>query len=468
MSTIFTIIYALAGFIVLVFFHEFGHFLLAKLGRVGVEEFAVGMGKPIWKKRWKKTLYRINIFPIGGYCKLKGQDDFGPAVISGEKDNFYNRPAWVRFLVSLGGPSFSYLLGFLFLSLAFFYQGDLKIQYTQISTTPNHEYFQDGDRILSINGEKVSDWKALQTQLMKNNNQTIDIRFERSGKTYRVKNYHYKMEQPEIGLYGNDYPEIIKVLEKSPAAKAGLEPGDVILSINQHPIRDEFDMIHWVQNSSLPLKVQIKRYENLAAKLADGFRFDFFQAVFPRNAMKLYESYQQQNPLEKTEIITKSLVPDMRDNRKVIGVVQYVDRSFLRNYSKRITYPFPEALAHGFNQSFNVISLSYHGIVQLIQGDMDIQENVAGPVKIFKSLGEAGSEGGFFTFLSFAGIISLALAFFNFLPFPALDGGHMVLSLIEMITRKRVNPKVISVLQFVGILFLLGMLLLVTINDIFG
>ncbi len=422
---ILTILYALIGFIILVFVHELGHFVFARLGKVGVEEFAVGMGKAIFQKKHKNTLYRINIFPIGGYCKLKGQSDFGPAEVNLDKDNFFSRPPMVRFLVSFGGPFFSYLLGLLFLTFALFFQGETKINTTRISTHPGHALFQDGDEILSIQDKKVSHWQSVEQTLAENHKKELKIVVKRKDQEV-IFYYTPNIENPDFTLYSHGNPQIKEVLEKSPAQEAGIKAGDQILFINDMAIEDEMDLKYFIQTSSLPLKIKVLR-ETQTLNFEVGHL-------------------------------------NTQNNKRLLGITFHVPRKDLPITQN--SYSFGTAFSLGFKKSFDVISMSYKGIVYLIKGDIQFKENVSGPIQIFSSLGQAGSGGGFFNFLSFAGFISLALAFFNFLPFPALDGGHMVISLIEAIFRKRINVKVINALQIIGITFLLGMILFVTFNDI--
>lgn len=424
-----TIIYALIGFIILVFFHEFGHFIFAKLGKVGVEEFSIGMGRAIAKKRYKGTLYKIGWIPFGGYCKLKGQDDFGPVVVTEEKDNFFAKPPYIRFLVSLGGPLFSYILGVVLLMMGLLAQGDLKINYTKISVSPNHTVLKEGDEILAVNGEKVKTLEEVQMLLINQNKKEIKLSVNREGKIVEL-NYIPDIEKmavdPDFMHYGNSSPALNFVKEDSPAAKAGLQKGDEIISLNGHPILNELALKHAIQNSSLPLIFKIKR---------------------------------------NNQEISKEVTPTNQNGKNFVGISFVVKRD-LSQYTEKVEYSIPQAFGNAANTSLNVITLSYKGIVYLVSGDVNFKDNVAGPVKIFTTMGEAGSKGGFFAFLSFAAFISIALAFFNFLPFPALDGGHMVFSIYEMIFRRRVSPKVASALQIFGIVILLGLMLFVTVNDV--
>ncbi|PKL11877.1 MAG: RIP metalloprotease RseP, partial [Spirochaetae bacterium HGW-Spirochaetae-6] len=251
MSILATVLYGVGGFIILVFFHEFGHFLMAKWGGVGVEEFSVGMGKAIWKKRYKGTLYKIGLVPFGGYCKLKGQDDFGPVKPSVEQDNYFSRPPFVRFLISFGGPFFSYLLGFVFLALSLFMQGENKLMLTKISTTPQNAILQDGDLIKAVGGKEVSDWQALQTELLSSNQTGVQVTLIRDGQKIEVT-YVPDMEKNELITY-HDTVTVNRVEEGFPAQEAGFQKGDQIAFINGKKVNDNLDLIYLVQWETVPM-----------------------------------------------------------------------------------------------------------------------------------------------------------------------------------------------------------------------
>ncbi len=495
---ILTIIYALVGFIVLVFFHELGHFVFAKIGKVAVEEFAVGMGKPLWKKKYRGTTYKICMIPFGGYCKLKGQDDFGPVRVSNDKNDFYSRPPYVRFFISFGGPLFSYILGFIFLFIALFAQGETKINYTKISVPQKNEILMDGDEILSIEGKETKYWVDIIKGFMENNKTNSKIKIKRDNKIIEVQ-YTPDFENKEIVPFTKNFL-VLDVVKGKPADKAGIKPYDIILEVNGEIIRDYFDLRdninkhtivfyyfdifdrnEFVKTYTSPIEIKILHKEKLKF-----YYFDF------SNHKKLVEEYEIPIDFEIKKGIVKSkkINPYVINGSKLIGLgipfggnligyfnKQYINGSknkFMMSISgidlkipgEKVAYGFGENFTKTFHKSYEMIIINIKGLGQLIKGKLSLEKNAAGPLRIFKILGETGSAGGFIKFLELAGIISILLAFFNLLPFPALDGGHMVISIIEMISRKRVNPKIVSVLQIIGITILLSLLVMVTILDI--
>ncbi|PKL12236.1 MAG: hypothetical protein CVV50_04680, partial [Spirochaetae bacterium HGW-Spirochaetae-6] len=169
----------------------------------------------------------------------------------------------------------------------------------------------------------------------------------------------------------------------------------------------------------------------------------------------------------KEKFYTRTLTPKLGDaGQKLVGIDISIQEMISDKYFVNQPLSITGALGRSFSQSISYIVLSFKSIIMMVRGRINMRKSGAGPVKIFKTLGQTGSYGGFWSFLGFAGVISIALAFFNFIPFPALDGGHMLLSVIEMITKKRINPKVLSFVQVVGIIFLFGVMLYFTYNDI--
>jgi len=455
------ILYAILGFTILVFFHEFGHFIMARIFGIKVEEFAIGMGSPILTKKYKGTIYKINIFPIGGYCKLKGQDDFSSKIESFDENSFYGRPPLQRILVAFGGPLFSYLLGFLLLTAIFYYKGDTQTLYTKVSVMPN-SLLKDGDEIISINQKKINTWQELRLELTSMAKENIKITVKRNGSIVNIDNFVYDINKDIITKYKKSIPIVLSTLKDNPAEKAGILPYSRITSINNMIPTDEAKLVYAINYLPLPLKVKCEIPKNIIGVIT----LDIMDIIYKDKINEREKLY----PLIKQVVDYKELkiVPDTDNDKKIIGIYYYFRDFDKEKYIKKIEYTFIESIDKSFSQSFNVISLSLKGVFKIFRGELDAKSNVSGPIKIFKQLGEAGSSGGIFVFLNFTAIISLALAFFNLIPFPALDGGHIFINLFELITRRKPNPKIIGVIQIVGIFILISLLFLVSINDIFG
>ncbi|HOJ49934.1 MAG TPA: RIP metalloprotease RseP [Spirochaetota bacterium] len=455
------IFYALLGFIILVFFHEFGHFIMAKIVGIRVEEFAIGMGKSIVSKNYKGTLYKINIFPIGGYCKLKGQDDFSAKIENFDEDSFYGRPATSRILVAFGGPLFSYLLGFFLLFTVLYFTGETKLNYTKIAVSSD-SLLKDGDEIVEINNKKIDNWQDLQIELLSKARENTSIKVKRDGNLINIENFFYDPSREIIARYKKSIPIIINVLKDSPADKVKIRPYTRIVSINNIIPSDEAKLFYAINYSNLPLSIKLEAPKNIFGVIVLDI-IDYLDYYFDFKRDNIYSFIQN-----FIDFNTVSIMPQLSNERKIIGIQYYFREYEIDKYVKKINYTIFESFDRAFSQSFNVIMLSVKGISKIFKGEIDVKSNVAGPLKIFKQLGEAGSYGGIFAFMNFTAIISLALAFFNLIPFPALDGGHIVVNFFEVVARRRPSPKIIGAIQVVGIVILLSLLFIVSINDIFG
>lgn len=331
------IIYALLGFSLLIIVHELGHFTLAKLNGIKVEEFSIGMGPKILSTQGKETKYSIGLFPIGGYVKMMGEEE----EVKDER-SFSSKSPLRRISVIIAGSAMNFLLALVIFTLT-------------------------------------------------------------------------------LSKFGYTLPEVNTLLEGSPAMEAGLLEGDKFLKVDGSRVISADDV-------------------RIGINLAKGNPVDF---LIERNG-------------EKKEItVTPKLVEED-------GVSSYkIGFGF-----KVVENP---TILQGFKQSFKqtaaVISQTYKGLKMMITGNVNLKTDVGGPVSIIKMSSEA-AKSGIWNLMYFIAFISINLAVFNMLPFPALDGGWTVILLIELITRRKVPDKVVGVMNYVGMMLLFGLMILVTIKDI--
>ena len=166
----------------LIFFHEFGHFLMAKLVGVKVEVFSIGFGKKLFCKKIGETNWCISAVPLGGYVQMKGQDDSDPFAKSDDPDSYTAKSPWQRILILLGGPGFNFLLAFLiYLFLAFHGVPKLApVVGKTIPDTPAAKILKSGDKIIAINGHKVKSWDDIANLVQKYNE--VNLKIIRNGK----------------------------------------------------------------------------------------------------------------------------------------------------------------------------------------------------------------------------------------------------------------------------------------------
>lgn len=333
----------------LIFFHELGHYIAARYVGVKVEVFSIGFGKKLLTFSKFNTEWSISAIPLGGYVKMKGQDDTDPTKISLDFDSYNVKTPLQKMFILFAGPIANFVLAFfLYLAIAF-----------------------GGPSVLS----------------------------------------------PVIG----------KVVEDSPAQKAGLRTDDTIKSINGIEISTWEEMAGIISKSEGSLNLQISR---------DGFLE--FLTLTP----KLTETKNMYN-----EVV----------QRKMIGIGA-------AGVSHKLELGFAESLSYAAKQTAFASTLIFTGLQKLIMGDVPAKE-LGGVISIVKITSDA-TDAGWMSVLFFAALISVNLGVLNLLPIPALDGGHIMFNLYEFITRHTPSQEVIIKLTIAGWVILFSLMGLGLYNDI--
>ncbi|MDM0496149.1 RIP metalloprotease RseP [Clostridium perfringens] len=328
------IIFALLAFSALILVHELGHFIVAKLNGIYVEEFAIGMGPKLFGVKVGETEYNLRILPFGGFVKMLGEEDE-----SDDSRSLNAKTPIQRILVMGAGAFMNYVLALIiFIGLAM-----------------------------------------------------------------------------SSGFAEN---KVASVVPNSPAQKIGIEQGDEFLKIDGNKINttDDFRMGLALAKGN-PVELEIKR---------------------------------------GNDVLTKTVQPILNES----GV-----------YQVGIGYGFVEkptllqGIKQGFNETRSLVSQSFIALKTIVTGEANLKTDVGGPVTIIKMSGQAAKAGAN-TLLWFMAFLSVQLAVFNLLPFPALDGGRIFIELIQMIIRKEIPAKYIEAVNTVGFMLLMGLMVLVTIKDI--
>lgn len=350
-------IFGLLCLIFLIIFHEFGHFIAAKLFGVKVESFSVGFGPILLHKTFKGTDYRISLLPLGGYCGMKGEKEFSKALeenlkyIPADKDSLYGIHPIKRALIGFAGPFFNFL-------------------FAVIAST-------------------LIAWIG----------------------------YTYYTYSNDIQIATEVYPEI-----HSAAADAGLMTGDKIIEINNIKITDFSDIVS---------EVSIRPDEDLLITV-------------DRNGKQL--SFSVHSDLNK------------EDGTGKIGIMA-LGKEVIKKETEK--YNFFTGIEKGIKDTLKNIGITLKSISILFKG-VKVQNAVSGPARVTDILGTTIKEGfsvsfraGIISLLNLTGIISISLFIMNLLPIPVLDGGLILVALIECIFRRKINPKIQYYIQFIGIAFII-------------
>ncbi|MBD3290552.1 RIP metalloprotease RseP [candidate division KSB1 bacterium] len=418
MITILAFIFVLG---VLVFIHEFGHFIMAKIVGIRVERFSLGFPPRMFGKKIGETDYCISWVPIGGYVKLSGMIDesMEKNSVKGEPWEFMSKPVYQRFLVIFAGPMMNILLALFIFSMSTYLTGLNEPLGTTVGTVKQGSFveqagFQKGDQIVSVNDKPVETW--MQVEELSEGNDQVNVTWKRNGETFSgsfspvVFDSVQQSLPPVVGDVINDYP----------ASKVGIEKGDLIVSVKGQPINtwnDLTDVIHDIPDQQVTIQ------------------------------------WERNGEILSSEITP---VPEPTDGTGRIGI------SFLTvSRDVGLFYSF----YMGTQYSINLTRLVYRSLKSVISGRESFKNAFGGPIVIAKMAGESARSGAgnLFIFMAF---LSLNLGFLNLLPIPVLDGGHLVFIFIEAIIRRPVPDKTKIVVQQIGMALLLAFMVFVIINDI--
>ena len=440
---IFILLEVLILFNLLIVVHELGHFLAARWRGLYIEKFGVWFGKPLWKKTINGVQYSLGSLPFGGFVALP---QLAPMdIIEGKADLDRARlpkiSALDKIIVAIAGPVFSLLLAVFFAGIVWAVghpvsEGDSTtvVGYVTPGSPAEKAGLQPGDKILSVDDKPVTRFMGMNDSIswdvVRSEGEKIGVKFQRDDKVQTVWVEPYKAETRgwrrksvrQLLIYPAETPIIEKVEAKSPAAAAGLRPGDIIRGFNQTPIYNPIALLEYI--SKHPNEELVLRVERSGSKL--------------------------DIPVKPT------LLPTAGEMKPRIGI-QW-DTSGIVS----IQHPNP------IEQVYNSVTstLKTIGAVASPKSDVKLQ-HLSGPVgigRIYYLLFQ--SERGWQLALWFSVILNVNLAILNLLPIPVLDGGHIVLALIESVRRKPVNMRVLEVIQTSCAVLIIGYMLYITFFDV--
>lgn len=435
------------GLGIVVFVHELGHFIVAKLSGITVEAFSLGWGKRLAGFRRGETEYRLSLLPLGGYCKMKGEELFQKALeekrdfFPDEKGSLFSVSPFKRIATYAAGPLFNLLFSILVLAVIWSagfttYTFSNRIVLPSDYSGESRELpaqragLETGDKITAINGRDVSNFSQIQEMIIPRAGETLSVTLQRGTRSETVEltpELNRETGAGYIGISAWIDPVIDAVTADSAAALAGLKPGDTIIAADGEKVPHTAALSALLSRAGPKTELTIRR---------DGA--EFTKTVVLRH--------------------TEAGAPRLGVAFKTLQIP-----------SPRLN-PF-QALGKGVEETFGTLVLSVKGIAMLFQG-VNVRKALSGPIKITNMMGEVATAGfqdslstGFQAFFRFLAFISVALAFMNLLPIPALDGGMIVLNLAALIRRRPLKVKTFYRYQTVGFFFIVLILLMAVMSD---
>jgi regulator of sigma E protease len=419
---------------VLIFIHEFGHFIAAKLTGMRVERFSIGFPPRAFGKIIGDTDYCVSWIPIGGYVKIAGMIDesFDTDFLKGEPQpwEFRARPMWARMVVISAGVIMNILLAIGIFWGVNYTNGRLISETTEIGYVIEGSAAEKaglcaGDKIFSVNGKAVTHWdEVLASIYVENLGNDITVIVERGGKQKQILVSRKNIPDPREQFFGIIQAHTVVIIQKvepgKPADKLGVKAGDTIVALNDTPIVNERQVLKIVhETAGKVLRVTWKHGEQL-------------------------------------------LSGTTTTENGIIGVWPV---STYNGPTKQIKYSLLEAFPKGLKDIVQAGELFFKSIAQVVTGKISFKESFGGPIKIAQ-LATQSAEYGVISYLTFIALLSMSLAILNILPIPALDGGHLMMLLYEKIFRREIPHKVKLFIQQAGFILLLAFMAFVIYNDI--
>lgn len=445
-----TIIWAVIFFGILIFVHELGHFIFAKLTGVKVLKFSLGFGPAIVGRKIGETEYLISAIPLGGYVKPLGEQP-GEEIPDVDKPRAFNsKPVWKRAAIILAGPVFNFILAYIifvvFLSLKYpvaipdldAIMDDTAVENVSENSPAMRAGLKVNDVIVSVNGKAVNAWIETQEIFFKSPGKELILKIKRGSELIDLKVTPDTVKEKDIkgndivfgtiGVSKKDAAVIGNVTADMPAMRAGLKVNDVIVSINGKAVDTWTDMREMFSgNPGRELLLKVKRGD----KLID-------LRITP-DSVKEKDEDSREIVVGRVGILPKSNV-------------YFIESSILM------------APLKGADAVYRYSIFMLRAVGRLATGDIPAKQ-MGGPILIVDAASKAASEGmpNYFYLIA---IISINLAILNLLPIPVLDGGHLMFLSIEFLRRKPLSEKTMKIATTIGISLLMALIAFVFYNDI--
>ena len=409
----------------LIFIHEAGHFFVAKLFKVRVLVFSFGFGKRLFGFRHGDTDYRVSIFPLGGYVRMAGDtpEENTPA----DPTEFLSKPKWQRFLILFAGPLMNIVIAIAFIAaLAMVGREELiskPVVGTVVQNTPAARAgLKPGDLLVNINGERIRDIDDVRLIVSMNAGTRIPFVYVRDGvtRTVYITPEATETDYGPVGRAGINFgyePLVGRVEAGSPAARAGIRAGDRIVGAGGKPVAEFTDFVAVADAAGVkPVTVDVLRA---------GKRFSFKVAASPDANQAL------RGIIPPTRMFKLSLLP---------------------------------AIRYSVQENWRMLKFAISAVARMFRGEGSVKE-LSGPLSIARISGDMFRR-GFIEFLALLAMISLQLGVMNLLPIPVLDGGHIMILLIEGAARRDLSLRVKERIQQLGFAVLATLMIVVLYHDV--
>ena len=435
-----TILYGILGLGLIVLIHETGHLIAARICGVKVEAFSVGMGPILLHKTIKDTDYRLSLIPLGGYCEMKGEKAFSEALesnakeITGEPDSLYGVHPLKRAFIAFMGPFFNVIFAFFaFIIISAigynYYSTPSKIilaneVYPDFSSPAAEAGLKTGDTIYQIDEEPIINFADISSYVSLHPDEELVFKVLRDNKdlSFVVKTeLDTETGAGKIGVLNWVNPLVAEVIPDSSAANMGLSAGATITKVDGDPVFNTTDISLLITGKN-SVVMEWEKDSNIFSGTLDL-------------------------------------------NTEDVGIRFASDRYHTP------TYGFFGSIKQGFLETIETIGLTFKSIGLLFKG-VDFTSAVSGPIRITQMIGETAVSGfsasfstGIVTVLNFLALISISLFIMNLLPIPILDGGLILFALIETISRRKIHPKVLYYVQFIGLAFIAVLFCIALFSD---
>jgi regulator of sigma E protease len=420
---------------VMILIHEWGHYAAAKFFKVRVEVFSIGFGKRLLGFRKGDTDYRISAIPLGGYVKMSGENPMDEHD-QNDPGEFLNHPRWQRFIIAIAGPFMNVVLAVGLLTVVYmvhyeypaFVDQPGMIAYVKPGSAAAQAGFASGDRILRLAGIENPNWEQIGLKVMLSPNESLPVTVNRNGQVLEKTIVPKPITSSEVGSAGWSPEQGIVVADVDPgmpAAKAGLKEGDQIVSVDGRPVSVIDALIDDLQETKdRTVDVGVMRNgQNLTFKL-------------------------------------QPVLADAEDKQKRYRV-GFESTSLMKVGKLSLVPAFQRSLDD--NKRYSLVLLEL--IQKMVERKVSMKQ-VEGPIGIGSAIGHAVTEKGWTPLLGLTAGISLNLGIFNLLPIPILDGGVILLLLIEGLMRRDISLQIKERIYQAAFVFLVLFAVTVIYNDI--